>query len=444
MTVPTTAVKTDYLALRLFKAVIEIQPSLKDLNELDLKDEMFLNVVAIDQYRWLLTHRGTHGCWPSVAAFESAYEELPLAAEPLAHLAGELKTRKASFDLTKALKEAAGHLDSKNVPAAMSAISAAMLALKPASSKVISFKETAEARTVEYAAMKAGGGPVKIPTPWPTLDKETLGLVDGSLNVVVAPPNTGKSWMCCLLCNHLLNLGHKVLFVTLEMSARRMLTRLDSLKFKLPFGQLRDATLDAATQAGWEADAKAAASLVGDVVVVDKMTARTVFDTYKQVQQHVPRVVMIDGGYRFEGANARVTGWESSSKIVADLQLYAETSNIPWVVTTQYELSKDAPKSKGTDHPMKMAGVKYAKEWVINPDVVIGMYQDDFDRLTGKMNLIMLKTRDHSGEGTTSVIPINWNLSTGNFSEIPAFTTASTVEEEPSALAAIEELFGEP
>lgn len=441
---PLTELKTDYLALRTFKSILGNAVSPQALADAALKDDLFIGTNALTQYHWILTYYGTHGTWPAEVAFEVAFEELPAAIEPLAHLANELYVRKTSYQLSQGLKEAALHLDAKRPGDAMAAIGAVLAKCNVKSKGVVSFKEQAIARTAHYAAVKAGGGPVTLPTPWPTLNKETQGLVDGSLSVVLAPANTGKSWMCCILANHVLALQHKILFITLEMSTSRMMTRLDSLRYKLPFGELRDVTLSPQLEASWSTAATADhTSLIGDVIVADKTEVRTVLDAYQLVGAHKPRVVIIDGGYRFEGSNKKVTGWESAKQIVSDLQYYAEISNIPWVVTSQYELSNAPLKvEKSGEHPMKMAGVKYAKEWVINPDVVVGMYQNDFDRATSKMTLVMLKARDHSGESSVNTVPINWDLSKGEFSEIAAAFTPIPVENDPTALLAGDGLDG--
>lgn len=430
------ALRSDFLALRCFKSIIADSVTPQALADADFKDELLIGVLAVEQFKWMSSYYASYGGWPTELAFGAKYEELPELSEPFAYLASELHIRRSSFLLSKGLRDAAVQIEAKRPDEAIRTLGTVLTTCGAKAKGVASFKKGVEDRIALYTMIKAGGGPITLPTLWPTLDKETQGLVDGSLNVVVAPANTGKSWMTCLLANHYLKLGHKVLLITLEMSSRRILTRLDSLKYRLPFGGLRDCTLPTTAEVAWAEEAKKdTTGLVGDIIVADKMTVRTVFDAFQLVQAHTPRVVLIDGGYRFEGANSKVSAWESSKQIVGDLQLYSETSNVPWVVTTQYEL--DAPGGKGVkvgEHPMRMAGVKYAKEWVINPDVVVGMYQSEFDRASLKMLLVLLKSRDHSGESGLSSVAINWDLTNSIFTELPLVIAPLSVEHDPSAL----------
>lgn len=414
----TNPVREDLLCLRTVKSIIFNNETVQALADNSITEDSFLGTSAKDQFKWLIAYQAAHGSWPTEAAFESTFVELPATAEPLAYLAQELISRKKSLGLTDVLKKAAEFLDQRKPDDAIQVLSTALVSkVYQSKPKILSFKEGIPVRTAEYDNIKAAGGPQYLPTPWPSLDSK-IQLSKGSFVVAVAPANTGKSWFACILSNHWMQNGHFVLFVTMEMSAPRMMLRLDALRYVVPFGKLRDAALDAADETTWKTKSAAdAVSLTGDVIVYDKLTVRTVFDVFRLVQQHKPAAVVIDGGYRFEPENKKSAGWEANAKIVGDLQLYAELSGIPWVVTSQYQLD-DKKNLKPGEHPLQASGVKYAKEWIINPDAVVGLYASDFDRTLKKMLLVVLKSRDHDGISNDGEIPINWDLEKMDFTEI--------------------------
>lgn len=412
-------IREDLLCLRTVKSILVNNPTVQALAEAEITEDHFLGATAKDQFKWLVSYRATHGSWPSEAAFESTFVQLPsAAAEPLTYLSEELNNRKKSIELTAVLKRAAEQLDLRKPDAAMLELSTILTSktYQP-KKKILSFKEGIPNRTAEYDAVKAAGGPKYLKTPWPTLDGK-IQMSNGSFVVVLAPANTGKSWLACILANYWMQEGKKVLFITMEMAAARMMLRLDSLRYKVPFGKLRDSNLDPPEETSWKTQSAADfTALVGDILVYDKLLVRTVFDVFSLVQRHSPDAVVIDGGYRFEPENKKSAGWEASSKIVGDIQLYAELSGVPWVVTTQYQL-EDKKAVKPGEHPLQVAGVKYAKEWIINPDTVIGMWASEFDRAMKKMLLVVMKCRDHDGIASDSQIPINWNLEDMNFTEL--------------------------
>ena len=201
------------------------------------------------------------------------------------------------------------------------------------------------------------------------------------------------------------------------MSSIRIERRIDAIRYKLPFGKLRDAELDAMREEDWKKRLEEAAveKVDSDILVADKKSVRTVRDVYMLVQQYKPDIVIIDGGYRFEG-DERYGQWAKTVSIVNDLQVFAEMSNIPWVVTTQFGDSEETgkEKKKGTKH-VRAWNVRYGKEWYINPDILIGMYQDDDLRLIKRMEIHPLKVRD--GDRAFDMFTIGWSMDEMEFKE---------------------------
>lgn len=278
-----------------------------------------------------------------------------------------------------------------------------------------SFRKDGLVRYEEYQEAQKTGLP-GVPTPWGRLDREIQCWVNGTLNVVVAMQNTGKTWSCCLFSNHALSLGYKVLFVSMEMSTVRIERRVDAMHYKIPFGDLRDTEVELFQELDWQKRLdENSKSEKGDIIFADKQLVRYVSDVNALVLEHKPDLVVIDGGYRFESRKGS-GDWESAKQIVADLQTTAENTAIPWIVTTQQ--GETPPKQSKLDSQERAFKVKYAKEWVINPDIVIEMYCNADLRLLKSMEWILLKDRDAKDDQRREPFQTHWDLTNMVFDEM--------------------------
>ena len=68
-------------------------------------------------------------------------------------------------------------------------------------------------------------GKMGVPMPWPTLNEITMGLWPGTATYFAARPGTGKTQVAVLIALHALDLGHKVLLVSPEMSKEEVAER---------------------------------------------------------------------------------------------------------------------------------------------------------------------------------------------------------------------------
>lgn len=221
---------------------------------------------------------------------------------------------------------------------------------------------------------------------------------------------THNTWLSCIVANECLNDNKKVLFVTMEMATPRIFRRMDALRNKVSFGKMRNSALTDDDIKAWEASVGNEAS-TGDIIVVDKRQVRTPQDVYLLARKHNPRIVIVDGSYRFESTTKGRAQWEDAAKIATDLQLYAESTNIPWLVTSQLNVIGDKSGK------IQMSDARYSKEFGICADVVCALSQAPEDRLLKKMRIHLLKVRDHDSESSTEEVYVNWDLVSFNFSQ---------------------------
>ena len=372
-------------------------------------------------YLWVLDYVKTHGDWPSKKIVEeNCGVDLPDAPDPLDYICDQVRKRSLAKTLELDLRQAAEKLESRDPDEAMRLISEAAHTHRKkliTKSSVVSFRESGTKRIETYEALKSFGGYEGVATPWPRLDSAIQGWVNGTFNVVTAMQNTGKTWFLGVCANHALSLGKKVGFVSLEMTTSRIARRVDAIKYKIPFRHLRDGDMNEKLESEWKEKVERDTEGLGDILFADKQLIRTVDDATSFVLEHKPDIIFIDGGYRFQTAGR--SNWEQQVDIVRGLQLSAEATKIPWVVSTQQgDASESGRESKRGPH-MRAWGVRYGKEWVIDPDVVIGLYANEDLRLTKELEIHLLKMRDTAGD-IVNEMKIRWDTIAMNFDELTA------------------------
>lgn len=419
------------LGKRLVRALLEA-PDLsvladKGVGEDDLLDD------AKKTFRWALRQVRDRGEWPTAKQLgENTGVFLPAEADPLEYAAELVRKRSLGKGLEKALRKSAGLLESRDPDEAARVLSeeSARLSARSAGVSAASYRETGVERLRAYRRAAEGTDGFGVPSPWKRLNTAICGRPEGgfeagTLNVLTAVQGTGKTWWLCLCADHALSLKYRVLLCTLEMPTARIMRRLDSLHYRVPFGRLRSASLDGDELETWENLIGGDAKAPGDILVADKQTVRTVADAASLVIAHRPDLVLVDGGYRFEGHGRG--HWEETVSIVNDLQTSAESSGVPWVVTTQ---QKDiAEKGKKRNQKTIASGdIRYGQEWNINPDVLIGLVQGEDLRLMKRMETHVLKLRDAAGETGSGKFSIRWDFQAMDFSEIDGEEPDATVD----------------
>tara|TARA_R110002020_G_scaffold34660_5_gene105299 strand:+ start:13806 stop:15113 length:1308 start_codon:yes stop_codon:yes gene_type:complete len=423
----------DLLGLRILRAVLDA----KDFDVLDnagFQKSYIIPGKSLDAFEWVQDYVFSKKSWPATLAVnEECDVRLPDEVEDIAYLVEQIENRHTSFQITQALKGVAKDLDAHAPDLAMARLTSFVSKASIVPSTVAnlhSLKSGGLERITQYDALAA------LPTqgilsPWDEINGATQGFVDGTLTVVMAKPNVGKTWWSCIVANHALTLNYDVLYVSLEMPTIRIARRLDAIRYKIPFGGLRNADMDPTTRDRWETAIKADTT-PGELWVADKQQVETVTDVMSLVNHKKPAMVVVDGGYRFAPSGKTKSGWEGTVSVVNDLQRYAELSNIPWVVTTQFGDSNDKGRvSRGKKGPkINMWGVRYGKEWVINPDVVLALHQEPEDRATKQLRLYVTKVRDVDEESMIEEMLIAWDLTDMKFHSLSDPTIMAATAEE--------------
>lgn len=229
-----------------------------------------------------------------------------------------------------------------------------------------------------------------------------------------------NSWSLMLIIDDLLKQNRKPMIVSMEMAPSRLQLRLDCIRYRIPFPMLRDATLTAEMEETWmRALYDDSLDTTSEVIFLGKNEVKTVQDVLMFAKEYGCTDVLIDGGYRLSKSRE----WKDQAQIVQDLQVATELSDIPWIVTTQLGDASETGKSFGASK-LNRWNVRYAKEWLIDPDVVITLAQPEDLKLIKQMEVSFEKWRD--GDGKPVSFRINWNPEEMNYDELTATEMAVT------------------
>ena len=283
------------------------------------------------------------------------------------------------------------------------------------------FKADAMDRVDDYMGIAGAGGVLGIKSMWDSVNTATGGWANGWLYSIVGFTSIGKSWGLCIIADDMskqLTKDDCILIVTTEMGPKRLARRVDCVKFNLPFGAMRDGELDAVDEAIWAKavdEAQAGSAEYAELIFVSKTEVSTVRDIRMFEARYKPKAVLIDGGYRLKSSTPDM--WANQVEVIRELQTATEESDIPWLVTGQLGDKSETGKSKGAGK-QNVWNVRYAKEWTIDPDVVLMMSQTEDMFLMEEMGWEFGKVRD--GDGPKISFRTRWDRTAGEFEEIAA------------------------
>lgn len=293
----------------------------------------------------------------------------------------------------------------------------------------LSYRDSYVERILQYRLRKESGGVLGAATRWPTLNRTIQGLQNGLFHVIAAMTSVGKSWFLMIIVADLLLQGRRPLVVSTEMHPMRLQARLDCLRYKLPFPMMRDGKLTSELEDEWMKQMwEEATSGVSDAIFLGKNEIKNVQDVQMYAVDLGVTDVLVDGGYRLAASRE----WADQQRTIEDSQIAAEATNIPWTYTVQLGDSSETGSSFGKKL-LKKWSTRYAKEWEIDPDVVLFLSQPPDLKVLKQMNVQVAKWRD--GDGKPVDFPINWNPDEMNYDEVDTAEELASVVETLAEMA---------
>ena len=192
-------------------------------------------------------------------------------------------------------------------------------------------------------------GMLGMPSPYPTIDKMTSGIIRGKVYTIAGYSNTGKSKFAYNYVNHFLNAGKKVVFFSLEVDSGMVLWNLCCNRYNKDFNALQ---LEDVVQSDFN-----------NLYIYD--TAYAMDDIINITEQIKPDIVFIDfvQNVQCQGSSE----YECMSTIARDMQQLAIQFDVTVFSLSQLSNSagKDVTRGDSSFIPLKGAGELYASSDVV-------------------------------------------------------------------------------
>lgn len=369
-------------------------------------------------WEYALKHLKTHGTGPTDEAIKVQFPayvwDFP-PPEPLSYYAEQLK-RKHAFNLTlKGIQSAYDNLNKREVESAVDDLREALRKIEDATANEadLDWGATAESRYTDYLELQTNKGIDGYRSPFPTLDEATQGFHDGEFILIVARQGVGKTWFSNLLAHKNHVEGLKVLYFTKEMPSRQIARRFDALKFSLPYQDLRSGQLNSFKEVAWRE--KVQNGLPDSQLIIVGEETGGVSHVAAKIERYKPDIVYIDGMYLMDDDQRARDSWLKIGNISRDLKKLAKRVQIPVIATVQF--NRQADNSRGDASNIAYGDI--AKD----ADVILGLFQDEDQRLANRMTLRVLKQR----EGQRPEIELDWDMANMKFSEVTSADEFNTV-----------------
>lgn len=362
-----------------------------------------------DIWEYAIKHMKAHGSGPTEEAITVQFPEYVWdfpASEPLSYYVEQLK-RKHAFNLTLVgIQSAYDNLNKREVESAVDDLRDALRKIEDATASEadLDWGTTAEDRYNDYLDIQNKGGIDGYRTPFNTLDQATQGWHDGEFILVVARQGVGKTWLTNIMAHKNYKDGLKVLYFTKEMPSKQVARRFDALEYELPYQDLRSGQLNSFKEAEWRHKVQEGLPK-GQLVIVGEETGG-VSQVAAKIERHKPDIIFIDGMYLMDDDQRARDNWLKISNISRDMKRLSKRVMIPIIATVQFNRSADNSKGDASN----IAYGDIAKD----ADIILGLFQDEDQRLDKRMTLRVLKQR----EGARPEIELDWDMANMKFNEV--------------------------
>jgi hypothetical protein len=261
----------------------------------------------------------------------------------------------------------------------------------------------------DYKDAKAGKR--GIPTPWPSMDNQTLGWWPEDLILFVGRLGVGKTWSLIICAHKAWQAGYKVLIISTEMNKKQMARRMFALHLKLPYDEIRRGKLGEFVESKFFDGVKDMIDDEGIKIVAGDFDY-SIDNISAVLADERPHLMALDGPYLIK--NVGKDRHERVSNNFDDFKKLGKRHGHATITNLQFNRSAKTGQSQtiAADN----IGITDVAGW--NADAAYGLLQSEEMRSNWEMGLKGLKVR----EGMPEEFKIHWNHGAMDFTEIGAVT----------------------
>jgi KaiC/GvpD/RAD55 family RecA-like ATPase len=258
-----------------------------------------------------------------------------------------------------------------------------------------------------------------IPTPWETMNEQTLGWWPEDLILFVGRLGVGKTWILVISAHAAWAAGKKVLVVSTEMSKKQMARRFFALHLRMPYDEIRRGRLGEFVE---EKFYKGIQDVMNDqgINIVSGGFDYTIDNLFAVIEEDKPELLCVDGPYLIK--NSGKDRHERVSNTFDDLKRMGGKGK--HATLTNLQFNRSAKTGQSSTISADNIGITDVAGW--NSSVAYGLMQTEEQLANWRLGIKALKIR----EGKPGQFMINWNHQAMDFGEIP-----SEDENKPSTQA---------
>jgi replicative DNA helicase len=369
-----------------------------------------------DIWLWVLNYWREYSTIPTARAFKQEYADVRLLNaenEPFQALIDEIYIAYKQQHLVQAITSALPALNNNETEEAFNKLSEGLqkASVEVARLRDVDLTQSWEGRLAKYEEMRnTPNGLRGIPTGFLGLDRITAGLRPQQLVTFVGEAKKGKSLMTLIMADAAHNHGITPMYVSFEMSIEEQAARYDAIISGIPHTRIIRGDLTASDMEKLSKALSLRKNMQPFVMTEDAHSLTTVSALAGKVQQHRPRLLIVDGVYLMDDENGEPKGSpQALTNITRALKRLAQRFDIPIIGTTQV-LSWKLGNKKSRQITAEAIG--YTSSFAQDSDLVLGVESDpDVDNQA--IIRVILSRSSPKGE-----VRIKWDWDTMNFTEV--------------------------
>jgi replicative DNA helicase len=369
-----------------------------------------------DIWLWVLNYWREYSTIPTARAFKQEYADVRLLNaenEPFQALIDEIYIAYKQQHLVQAITSALPALNNNETEEAFNKLSEGLqkASVEVARLRDVDLTQSWEGRLAKYEEMRnTPNGLRGIPTGFLGLDRITAGLRPQQLVTFVGEAKKGKSLMTLIMADAAHNHGITPMYVSFEMSIEEQAARYDAIISGIPHTRIIRGDLTASDMEKLSKALSLRKNMQPFVMTEDAHSLTTVSALAGKVQQHRPRLLIVDGVYLMDDENGEPKASpQALTNITRALKRLAQRFDIPIIGTTQV-LSWKLGNKKSRQITAEAIG--YTSSFAQDSDLVLGVESDpDVDNQA--IIRVILSRSSPKGE-----VRIKWDWDTMNFTEV--------------------------
>lgn len=416
-----------------------------------LDDSYFVDDQELELFRFMINHTRRYGSVPEIETIEDQFSErLPDTPESVDFYLDRVHDRYVYNGVRErfgSLREALQSVDIPLFTERLNGIKEICRPFRGQQQELVTLHDLRDNVEQDYEQRHLSPGLVGIPVGWEYMDEELGGYINGDVNMWVARPGVGKSWLLIhqVLAAHYA--GKSVLLVSMEMPLEQFGARIASYVAGVNPTHVRHGKLS------WRAremfgDALSTFTNSHSFHLYAGNFSKTTNDLEAVIDQTAPDVIYVDGVYLMRPSVSRhnMGRFEAAAYLMDEVKRIALQYDRPFIGTTQFGRGAGNKGEKGgldtigyTDtigtHSSVIVGIKPGKEEDVHErarypiDDVGEAEPDEFEVndsivqcpivRTKKMSFSRLVEIMKGREGESGAFGINYRFTPTDFNEIP-------------------------